>query len=621
MRAKLGGVLILALIVLLAFPLSTYHVKAAPKTITVPDDYSTISAAIGNASQGDSIFVKSGVYYENPQITKSISLMAEDENTVVVGAGGEPRGVLGVFTIAADNVKISGFTITSFNYSSSTLYATGIMLDGDNCTITDNNIYNTYYGIFASVQSQTLISGNSIMATLKDGIRFCGGTRNIISENNIVGNAQSGIAIEGYTNIISRNNIDNNGRGVGLGSSYSIVFGNNVTGHVGSGLYIAGSHNVISANYLSSNDYGAYFTYYFASPSGNKFYHNNFVSNEYNVYFSSSPTVQFWDDGYPTGGNYWDDYIGTDVKSGAAQNIDGSDGIGDEPYTIAANNTDEYPLVVPVEIYGEAEPSMPEPPVVNPDTVVALWHFDEVESNGVTPDATGNNPAILGATVANESFAPVLTDGKVGKALSFNGIEYAYVPVSPSLDTREEITISAWVYVNEFKNVSYNVILVESARTAYSFPTRTVGLAINGESSESGSGIPQGALRGFVLDDEKVFNEIVTTEPVISLNKWTQVMFTRSLATGMHLYVDDAEQNVTVTSGVRNPTGAIAGASEIYIGHDSFTILDEVSVSNFAEVSTSPFWMQWWFWAVVAGGITLVGSALFLLRMRQKKHM
>jgi parallel beta-helix repeat protein len=594
-------------------------VRAAPKTISVPDDYSTISAAVGNASQGDSILVKSGVYYENLQITKSISLIAEDENTVVAGAGGEPRGVRSVFTIAADNVKISGFTITSLNYSSSTLYATGIMLDGDNCTITDNNIYNTYYGIFASVQSQTLISRNNITATLKDGIRFCGGTRNIISENNIVGNAQSGIAIEGYTNTISRNNIVNNGRGIGLGSSYSIIFGNNVTGHVGSGLYIPGSHNVISANYLSNNDYGAYFTFYFASPNSNKFYHNNFVSNDYNVYFSSSPTVQFWDDGYPAGGNYWDDYIGTDVKKGAAQNVDGGDGIGDEPYTIAANNTDEYPLVVPVEVSAEAEPAMPEPPVVNPDTTVALWHFDEVGTNGVTPDATGNNPAILGATVENESFAPVLTDGKVGKALSFNGIEYAYVPVSPSLDTREEITISAWVYVNEFKNVSYNVVLTESARTAETYPTRTVGLAINGESPESGNGIPQGALRGFVLDDKKVFNEIVTTEPV-SLNKWSYVMFTRSLATGMHIYVDGVEQNVTVTSGVRNPTGAIAGASEIYIGHDSFTILDEVSVSNFAEVPAPPLWMQWWFWAVVVAGIALVGSAVFLLRMRQKKQ-
>jgi len=39
-------------------------------------------------------------------------------------------------------------------------------------------------------------------------------------------------------------------------------------------------------------------------------------------------------DGYPSGGNYWSDYIGIDANH---------DGIGDTPYTIDANNIDRYP--------------------------------------------------------------------------------------------------------------------------------------------------------------------------------------------------------------------------------------------------------------------------------------
>jgi hypothetical protein len=44
-----------------------------------------------------------------------------------------------------------------------------------------------------------------------------------------------------------------------------------------------------------------------------------------------------WDDGYPSGGNYWSDYNGYDSDH---------DGIGDTPYFIDENNTDHYPLMV-----------------------------------------------------------------------------------------------------------------------------------------------------------------------------------------------------------------------------------------------------------------------------------
>jgi nitrous oxidase accessory protein NosD len=45
-----------------------------------------------------------------------------------------------------------------------------------------------------------------------------------------------------------------------------------------------------------------------------------------------------WDDGYPSGGNYWSDYNGTDANH---------DGIGDTSHVLDANNTDHYPLMIP----------------------------------------------------------------------------------------------------------------------------------------------------------------------------------------------------------------------------------------------------------------------------------
>jgi hypothetical protein len=52
-----------------------------------------------------------------------------------------------------------------------------------------------------------------------------------------------------------------------------------------------------------------------------------------------------WDDDYPSGGNYWNDYNGTDTSSGPYQNETRSDGIGDNKYVIDGNNTDRYPLM------------------------------------------------------------------------------------------------------------------------------------------------------------------------------------------------------------------------------------------------------------------------------------
>ena len=54
-----------------------------------------------------------------------------------------------------------------------------------------------------------------------------------------------------------------------------------------------------------------------------------------------------WDDGYPSGGNYWSDHECVDEYSGPSQDIPGSDDICDTPYIIDENNRDHYPLMRP----------------------------------------------------------------------------------------------------------------------------------------------------------------------------------------------------------------------------------------------------------------------------------
>ena len=83
------------------------------------------------------------------------------------------------------------------------------------------------------------------------------------------------------------------------------------------------------------------------SSAGTKVYHNNFVNNGVKARDDIMGPENSWDDGYPSGGNYWGDYAGVDQFSGPNQNLPGSDGIGDTPYIIDFDSFDNYPLITP----------------------------------------------------------------------------------------------------------------------------------------------------------------------------------------------------------------------------------------------------------------------------------
>ena len=81
------------------------------------------------------------------------------------------------------------------------------------------------------------------------------------------------------------------------------------------------------------------------SSSGNSIYHNN-VKAYLTEAHDDSPIGNQWDNGYPSGGNYWDSYSDVDQYSGPNQDQPGADGIGDSPKAITGGaNKDRYPLV------------------------------------------------------------------------------------------------------------------------------------------------------------------------------------------------------------------------------------------------------------------------------------
>ncbi|MGO8806557.1 MAG: NosD domain-containing protein [Candidatus Bathyarchaeia archaeon] len=610
MKRELIKSLALIAVLLVTLGMATIHESKASKTLTVPEEYPTISAAVSQASAGDTVFVQSGVYHENVVIDKPLTLEGQNNtDTSIIGSGGStPTAVL---VLAADNVKVSGFTIESLNYSQTAMYAYGIWVEGDNCTITSNIVQNTYTGIFCSTQAYTTITQNTVKSSLKNGICFYGGAENTVSDNNVIGNAVSGIEMRGYSDVISKNNIVSDYRGIGLGVSYSLVFGNNIESNTESGIFLAGSENIISANDIQGNKYGVFVTLQLTAPLENRIYQNNFVNN-INAWDNSSAMTEYWDNGVKAGGNYWSDYLTKYPDASQA----GSSGFGNTPYVINTSNMDNYPLMTQLNTANLINPPKTiNPPTAQSNSIVASWSLGTVEPSLVSPDSTGNNPAILGSETPVYNNTPGLVQGKFGEALNFTGNVFATVQTSPSLLTPNEITIDAWVNIQSIKSgVAYNNIYIEAVRTTAALPTRTLGLAINGQTPTNASSPVIGSLRGYVVTPSGL-NEIDTVTPLPN-DTWVYVVFTRSTTTGMHIYVNGQEQAVTVASGSANPTGKIPNPTDIYIGHDSKTEIQDLQISNTAGQQTEPLWMQWWVWVIIVASALASGLVLSIKRLR-----
>jgi hypothetical protein len=108
------------------------------------------------------------------------------------------------------------------------------------------------------------------------------------------------------------------------------------------------------------------------SSSDNWVLHNNLVGNSVFQAFSDA-SINVWDGGYPSCGNYWSNYSGIDLHSGVNQTADGKDGVGDTSYSIFVQNKDQYPLMGMFRSF-DATPSY-QVTVVSNSTIEDFVHY------------------------------------------------------------------------------------------------------------------------------------------------------------------------------------------------------------------------------------------------------
>jgi parallel beta-helix repeat protein len=367
------------------------------------EDFTGIQDAINNASDGDTIFVHSGVYYENVVVDKSVTLKGIDQPVVDANSSGR------AITLTEDRITLVGFNATNSGSSGSDV---GIKVTSNNNTITGNNVSNNGVGIglYYSSNNNT-ITGNNVS---NNGVGICissSSNNNTITGNNIRNNNWSGISLDyasnnntvtgnvfvndglfvyfSYQNTVEENTVNgkplvyledvsdykvedagqviivncnnitietldlsNTSRGIALLKTENSKISNNTVCNNKEGISLYdSSNNSITGNNVSNNG-GGIGLYY---SSNNKIYFNNFRNNVvivYSIYDSTniwnSPSeMTYTYDGtiYESYlGNYWEDYEGTDAEG---------DGIGDTHYSIDSekDESDNYPLMKPFENY------------------------------------------------------------------------------------------------------------------------------------------------------------------------------------------------------------------------------------------------------------------------------
>ncbi|MCD6572558.1 MAG: hypothetical protein J7K95_00485, partial [Thermoplasmata archaeon] len=72
-----------------------------------PNNYTHIQDAIDNASNGDTIFVYSGIYYENVVVNKSIELRGENAKETIIDGMKKNKTIF----IITSNISVYNFTI------------------------------------------------------------------------------------------------------------------------------------------------------------------------------------------------------------------------------------------------------------------------------------------------------------------------------------------------------------------------------------------------------------------------------------------------------------------------------------------------------------------------------
>lgn len=273
----------------------------APATTTP-----SIQRGIDAASNGWTVNVNDGIYVENVNVNKQVTVDGYSQSGVIVYpalSGPNPcsgaslcPGASNIFLVQANNVTIKDLTADGNNTSlTSGVLSNGVDVDARNGIITDHTT-----GSFTNLNVQNVTVQNIYLR----GIYFSatGGSYNFSnnSVSNVAGESNS-IGIMGWasTGTISGNTVTNSNDGISLNHSIGTTIANNTVTGCGSGIHTdnngsggTGTADIISNNTVSNCGYGifAFAPYFNVSVDGNTVTNCDVGLTSAGTYSTAAPT-------------------------------------------------------------------------------------------------------------------------------------------------------------------------------------------------------------------------------------------------------------------------------------------------------------------------------------------
>ena len=369
--------------------------EAATLTVGPGETYTTITAAITAASNGDTIYVKNGTYTENLAIGKALTIQGESNTATIITAAAAGT----IVNITSVTVTIDNLNITSSRNDNSNIVVT----NENNLTVTNSKIHDISVatGAISGIKGSnyTRVENNEIynLTTPNAGITAIGNSNhisNIAYKNNYIHDISGSSASQVITstnnsgnvsylyptwNVISGNTLEDISAGYGIMTYYSYVYStylvveNNTLTNVANGIHLGrylNHHNIYRYNnitcavgggngiYLISDNEEIYSNIIKGCTSGisadnggggsadnGVYYHNILVGNTTQA--TDNGTGNTWYDISTNQGNYFSNHNTPDAND---------NGIVDTAYTItgAAAASDPYPLAISKAFFEDA---------------------------------------------------------------------------------------------------------------------------------------------------------------------------------------------------------------------------------------------------------------------------